>query len=134
MTSDEFDRMVVQGAVKLMLEKERKFHTLLGVDGRVLAKEFEGEMWIKAAHHDQAVKQAVEAEQEKRTEKYPIAFTHEEYNAVIQAALAYGAAEEREACAKLCEEFATDAVKEQDFHSVVTAEDCAACIRARGQE
>lgn len=40
---------------------------------------------------------------------------------------------EREACAKVCEEFATDAVKEQDFHSVVTAEDCAACIRARGQ-
>ena len=44
------------------------------------------------------------------------------------------AAAEREACAKVCEEFATDAVKEQDFHSVVTAEDCAACIRARGQE
>ena len=30
----------------------------------ILAKEFEGEMWIKAAHHDQAVKHAVEAERE----------------------------------------------------------------------
>ena len=30
----------------------------------ILAKEFEGELWIKAAHHDQAVKQAVEAERE----------------------------------------------------------------------
>lgn len=33
--------------------------------GMILAKEFEGELWIKAAHHDQAVKQAVEAEREE---------------------------------------------------------------------
>ena len=30
----------------------------------ILAKEFEGELWIKAAHHDRAVKQAVDAERE----------------------------------------------------------------------
>ena len=30
----------------------------------ILAKEFEGELWIKAADHDRAVKQAVEAERE----------------------------------------------------------------------
>ena len=30
----------------------------------ILAKEFEGELWIKAEHHHQAVKQAVEAERE----------------------------------------------------------------------
>ena len=30
----------------------------------ILAKEFEGELWIKAANHNQAVKQAVEAERE----------------------------------------------------------------------
>jgi hypothetical protein len=30
----------------------------------ILAKEFEGELWIKAAHHDRAVKHAVEAERE----------------------------------------------------------------------
>lgn len=40
------------------------FFTLTKVEGRVLAKEFEGELWIKAADHDQAVKQAVEAERE----------------------------------------------------------------------
>lgn len=30
----------------------------------ILAKEFEGELWIKASHYDQAIKQAVEAERE----------------------------------------------------------------------
>lgn len=30
----------------------------------ILAKEFEGELWVKASHHDQVVKQAVEAERE----------------------------------------------------------------------
>ena len=65
MTRDEFDRMVVQGAVKLMLENDRKW---LERGGMILAKEFEGEMWIKAAHHDQAVKQAVEAEREECAE------------------------------------------------------------------
>ena len=30
----------------------------------ILAKEFEGELWIKAADHNQAVKQAVDAERE----------------------------------------------------------------------
>ena len=101
----------------------------------ILAKEFEGELWIKAADHNQAVKQAVEAEQEKRTEKYPIAFTHEEYNAVIQAALAYGAAEEREACAMLAEERLLDKANctaEQMYE--LQKKSIAAAIRARGQE
>jgi hypothetical protein len=39
--------------------------------------------------------------EEERSKKYPIAFTHEEYNAVIDAARADGAAAEREGCAKL---------------------------------
>ena len=30
----------------------------------ILAKEFEGELWIKASLHNRAVKQAVEAERE----------------------------------------------------------------------
>lgn len=30
----------------------------------ILAKEFEGELWVKAAHHDQVVKRAVDAERE----------------------------------------------------------------------
>jgi hypothetical protein len=30
----------------------------------ILAKKFEGELWIKASHHDQAVKQAIETERE----------------------------------------------------------------------
>ena len=64
MTSDEFDKAIIDGAVKLMLENEKKFFTLTAVEGRVLAKEFEGELWIKAADHNQAVKQAVEAERE----------------------------------------------------------------------
>lgn len=68
----------------------------------ILAKKFEGELWIKASHYNQAVKEAIAAE--------------------------------REACAKVCDEFADDAAKEQAFHSIATAEDCAAYIRARGQE
>jgi hypothetical protein len=64
MTSDEFDKAIIDGAVKLMLENEKKFFTLTAVEGRVLAKEFEGMMWIKATDHSQAVKQAVEAERE----------------------------------------------------------------------
>lgn len=36
----------------------------LNKNGMMLAKEFEGELWIKAADHDRAVKQAVEAERE----------------------------------------------------------------------
>lgn len=61
MTSNEFDGMVVQGAVKLMLENERKF---LERGGMILAKEFEGDLWIKASHHEGKVKAAVAAERE----------------------------------------------------------------------
>ena len=41
---------------------------------------------------------------------------------------------EREACAKVCDELAADAAKEQDFHALFAAESCADAIRARGQE
>jgi len=39
---------------------------------------------------------------------------------------------EREACAKLCDELADDAAKEQDFHALSAAESCAFAIRERG--
>ena len=61
MTSDEFDRMIVEGAVKLMLENDRKF---LERGGMILAKEFEGELWVKASDIERKVKYAVEAERE----------------------------------------------------------------------
>ena len=72
---------------------------------------------------------------EANDNKYPIKFTHEEYNAVIQAALAYGAAEEREACAMLAEERLLDKANctaEQMYE--LQKKSIAAAIRARGQE
>ena len=54
MTSDEFVRMVVQGAVQLMMER----------DGMILAKEFEGELWIKASDYYDEVNRSVAAERE----------------------------------------------------------------------
>lgn len=41
---------------------------------------------------------------------------------------------EREACAKVCDELAADAAKEQDFHALFAAESCADAIRERGQD
>ena len=41
---------------------------------------------------------------------------------------------ERESCAKLCDELADDAAKEQDFHAIFACESCASAIRERGQE
>lgn len=41
--------------------------------------------------------------------------------------------DEREACAKLCEELADHTAKEQDFHALAAAESCAEAIRKRGQ-
>lgn len=41
---------------------------------------------------------------------------------------------EREACAKVCDELADDAAKEQDFHAIFACESCASAIRERGQE
>ena len=61
MTSDEFDRMVVQGAVQLMLENDRK---CLERGGMILAKEVEGELWIKASDHYDEVNRSVDAERE----------------------------------------------------------------------
>jgi hypothetical protein len=61
-------------------------------------------------------------------------FTHGKLDENILRFAALVAAAEREECAKVCDEFADDAVKEQDFHAIATAEDCAAYIRARGQE
>jgi len=54
--------------------------------------------------------------------KYPIKFTHEEYNAVIEAAIA----DEREACAKVCD-------KKMENHGWDEyIDDIADEIRARG--
>ena len=68
----------------------------------ILAKEFEGELWIKAAHHDQAVKQAVEAERE------------------ACAAL----------CFQMWDKWLDKDVRDEFVRP--DAEDCAAAIRARG--
>jgi hypothetical protein len=43
--------------------------------------------------------------EQERGRKYPIALTHEQYNIVVEAAIADGAAAEREECAKVCEEW-----------------------------
>ena len=53
MTSDEFDKMVILGAVHL-----------------ILAKEFEGEMWIKATDHSKEVERAVAAERERIAKQF----------------------------------------------------------------
>lgn len=74
----------------------------------ILAKEYEGELWIKASLHNREVKRAVEAE--------------------------------REACAALCfrmwNEWLDSSVGDDflDTSNCPDAEDCAAAIRARGQE
>jgi hypothetical protein len=60
--------------------------------------------------------------------KYPIKFTHEEYNAVIDAAVADGAKMEREACAKLMGELTCMGNAKECFEVAATY------IRARGQE
>jgi hypothetical protein len=43
------------------------------------------------------------------------------------------AAAEREECAKLCDDLADDAAKEQDFHAIFACESCGSAIRERGQ-
>jgi hypothetical protein len=91
MTSDEFVRMVVQGAVQLMMER----------GGMILAKEYEGELWIKASDHYDEVNRSVDAE--------------------------------REACAALCFQMWNESLDRRKFNHP-DAEDCAAAIRARGQE
>lgn len=52
--------------------------------------------------------------------------TFERFAGLIEAA-------ERDACAKVCDELADDAAKEQDFHALAAAESCAEEIRSRGQ-
>lgn len=42
-------------------------------------------------------------------------------------------AAEREACAKVCDELADDAAKEQDFHAIFACESCGSAIRERNQ-
>ena len=64
-------------------------------NGMILAKEVEGELWIKASLHNLEVKQAVETE--------------------------------REACAKVCEQFYTES--DAEFYR----SEFASAIRARGQ-
>ena len=44
------------------------------------------------------------------------------------------AAEEREACAILCDELADEAAKDEDFFRSCVAEDCAEAIRERGEQ
>ena len=44
------------------------------------------------------------------------------------------AAEEREACAILCDELADEAAKDQDFFRSCVAQDCAETIRERGEQ
>lgn len=73
--------------------------------------------------------------------KYPIKFTHEEYNAVIDAAVADGVAAEREACAKICNAISTAARKDwkakynpHDDGRCDGAFECEEAIRARGQQ
>ena len=64
MTSDEFDKAIINGAMQLMLENEKKFFTLLDAEDKILAKEFDGELWIKASDHYDDVNRSVAAERE----------------------------------------------------------------------
>jgi hypothetical protein len=50
------------------------------------------------------------------------------------AAYNAGRAEEREACAKLCEQFAREADEASDAHAAIWAEEMARRIRARGAD
>ena len=52
---------------------------------------------------------------------------------LIELAKAQGAAEEREACAKLCEQFAKDDANYGHGHMFDGADACAKSIRNRGQ-
>jgi len=70
MTSDEFDKAIINGAMQLMRENEKKFFTLLAAEDRILAKEFEGEMWIKATDHSKEVERAVAAERERIAKQF----------------------------------------------------------------
>ena len=56
-------------------------------------------------------------------------YSEEEVRLIINGAIA----EEREACAKLCDKLAYHTAKEQNFHALAAAESCAEAIRARGQ-
>ena len=64
------------------------------------------------------------AEREAFDAKYPIQLTHDQYNVVINAALK----DEREACAKVCDEMAAKD-KLSNYYQVA-----AIAIRARGQQ
>ena len=44
------------------------------------------------------------------------------------------AAEEREACASLCDELSVEAVKDEDMFRACVAQDCAEAIRERGEQ
>lgn len=51
----------------------------------ILAKEFEGELWVKAAHHNQAVTHAVETEREACAKLLEVISNDEYMDAVLQA-------------------------------------------------
>lgn len=79
---------------------------------------FSGELYIKASDHHRAVAAAVAAERNR-------VWTQSDWTDYERDI----AAAEREACAKVCEVHGSMAK-----HSVWMAEECAALIRARGQQ
>jgi len=67
--------------------------------------------------------------------KYPIKFTHEEYNAVIEAAIADGAAKEREACIQAIGDLIrSHKANDNDDDEYPDIFDAVEAIQARGQQ
>jgi lysophospholipase L1-like esterase len=67
----------------------------------------------------------------KIKQKHPFLFTADEFEIISNAAIAEGAAAEREACAKVCDRIA---IERSDFSPAgVTASECANKIRTRTQ-
>ena len=56
------------------------------------------------------------------------------YRQNLRDRISYAIDLERKACAKVCDELAADAAKEQDFHALFAAESCADAIRERGHD
>ena len=50
----------------------------------------------------------------------------------LEDRISYAIALEREECAKICDEVANDAARNQYFHAIDALEDAAAAIRERG--
>lgn len=82
-------------------------------------------------NRDDIIRMARTAEEYLRA-RYGAYRGHYEWRALEEAFNA-GAAAEREACAKVCDELADDAAKEQDFHVIFACESCGSAIRERNQ-